>query len=195
MNQINIKEKILTVATELFYSNGYNNTGVEEIILNSNCKKPTLYYHFKSKADLGLAYLQVKEFEFIEIMDKLELRSETMNDFFSGWVMLVKRLVNKKEFFGCPFSAFATQLNQENKEYFETKLHSIKKNWLEKVKSILIKKTFSKKKKSILNYDNLALEVMIIYVGSSNLYRMTGEFEFINGMSRQFEQIALRLEN
>lgn len=193
MNERSTKEKILNVAAELFYSNGYVNTGVEEIISACNSKKPTLYYYFKSKADLGLAYLDFKELEFLEIMDKLEERSETLQDFFGSWIMLVKRLAKKKEFFGCPFSSFASQLNQTSKPFFETKLHQIKKHWLAKVKNILENKSSSNKKNTSIDFDSIAMEVMVIYVGGSNLYRMTGQIEFINVMGKQFEEIAIRL--
>ena len=51
-----IRENIVKTASELFYRNGYNSTGINEIIRESGIAKATLYNHFKSKEDLCLSY-------------------------------------------------------------------------------------------------------------------------------------------
>lgn len=192
MLEITTKDKILRAASDLFYSKGYVNTGVEEIISSCNSKKPTLYYYYKSKSDLGLAYLDFKETEFIGILERLGERSETVHDFFSSWTIQVKRAAREKNFHGCPFSSFAAQLSLEDKPLFEPKLHRIKKHWLETVSSILEKKASKKRKKDSRDYSSVAMEVMVVYVGASNLFRMTGQAEFLNAMGKQFENIADR---
>ncbi len=60
-----IKNRIIETASSLFYKNGYNATGINEIISEAGIAKATLYSHFKSKEDLCLAYLQFKEADFI----------------------------------------------------------------------------------------------------------------------------------
>ena len=51
---------IVETASELFYRNGYNRTGINEIIAEAGIAKATLYSHFRSKQDICLAYLQLK---------------------------------------------------------------------------------------------------------------------------------------
>ena len=58
MRKTNIKQQIIDVASELFYKQGYNTTGVNEIIAKSEIAKATLYHHFKSKEDICIAYLE-----------------------------------------------------------------------------------------------------------------------------------------
>ncbi len=191
--EIGTKEKILNIAAELFYKNGFVNTGVEEIILACECKKPTLYYHFKSKSDLGLAYLDFKEVEFLKNLTRLSERSSNVFEFFASWTKLTLRGAKDKKFHGCPFTAFAAQMNFEDKAIFEKKLHSVKEKWLAKVSSILEEKTRSKKKRDNIDFQGLAVEAMVAYVGGSNLYRMTGQVDFISAMGKQFESIARKL--
>lgn len=56
-----IRTRILETASELFYTRGYNLTGINEIIHESGIAKATLYNHFKSKEDLLVAYLVEKD--------------------------------------------------------------------------------------------------------------------------------------
>lgn len=52
------RERILNVAKDLFYNQGYRATGINEVIEKSGVAKATFYNHFPSKDDLGMAYLQ-----------------------------------------------------------------------------------------------------------------------------------------
>lgn len=51
------KQKVLETARELFYLNGYNNTSIDDILKASKIKKGNLYFHFRSKEELGYAVL------------------------------------------------------------------------------------------------------------------------------------------
>jgi len=61
-----IKNRIIETASFLFYKNGYNSTGINEIISEAGIAKATLYNHFKSKEDICLAYLRFKDATFIK---------------------------------------------------------------------------------------------------------------------------------
>ncbi|MEI9921665.1 MAG: TetR/AcrR family transcriptional regulator [Bacteroidota bacterium] len=51
-------DKILDTADRLFYNQGYNSTGINQVIEESDIAKASLYKHFESKTDLMVAYLQ-----------------------------------------------------------------------------------------------------------------------------------------
>ncbi|TRX60577.1 TetR/AcrR family transcriptional regulator [Fulvivirga sp. M361] len=55
---LEVRERILTVATTLFHRQGYNETGINQIIKEANVAKASLYYHFATKDDLCIAYLK-----------------------------------------------------------------------------------------------------------------------------------------
>lgn len=48
-------ERILLVATKLFVEHGYNKVSMDEVALRCNVTKATIYYYFKTKADLFTA--------------------------------------------------------------------------------------------------------------------------------------------
>lgn len=51
-------DKIVDTAERLFYTQGYNCTGINQVIEEANIAKASLYKHFESKTDLMVAYLQ-----------------------------------------------------------------------------------------------------------------------------------------
>ena len=57
---MNLKDKILGVAKELFIKNGYNATTTGEIVKLSESSKGNLYYHFKTKENLFLEILNIE---------------------------------------------------------------------------------------------------------------------------------------
>lgn len=54
------RAEILDVASRLFYEQGYHQTGVQQIIAEAGAAKGTFYTHFKSKEELGLAWLSAR---------------------------------------------------------------------------------------------------------------------------------------
>jgi AcrR family transcriptional regulator len=55
------RERILKVASELFYAQGVRAVGVDTIIAKSAVAKATFYKHFPSKDDLMLAFLKRRD--------------------------------------------------------------------------------------------------------------------------------------
>jgi AcrR family transcriptional regulator len=55
---ISVKEHIIQTATRLFHEQGYNRTGINQVIEEAGVAKASLYYHFPSKEDLCVAYMQ-----------------------------------------------------------------------------------------------------------------------------------------
>ena len=58
MRKQTVKDRLIDTATRLFYQQGYNNTGINQILEESGVAKASMYQHFKAKEDLGLLFLQ-----------------------------------------------------------------------------------------------------------------------------------------
>lgn len=61
MENLSARERILATASDLFASQGYRATGINEIIQKSGVAKATFYSNFPTKDDLCLAYLKERE--------------------------------------------------------------------------------------------------------------------------------------
>jgi AcrR family transcriptional regulator len=51
------RERILERASILFHHQGYNSTGINQIISEANVAKASFYQHFKTKDDLCVTFL------------------------------------------------------------------------------------------------------------------------------------------
>ena len=56
---MNPRDRILETASRLFYTQGYNNTGINQLIKAAKVAKASFYEYFPSKEDLLLEYLKV----------------------------------------------------------------------------------------------------------------------------------------
>lgn len=95
------RQNIISTAFKLFSQNGFYATGIDQIILESNTSKKTLYTHFKSKNDLVEAILYHYKNQFKRDMDQelqnIDKPEERLSHFFNvayGWY-------NSKKFNGC----------------------------------------------------------------------------------------------
>ena len=66
MNRLGPRERILETASRLFYTQGYNNTGINQILDEAKVAKASLYLHFGSKDELGIHYLKAGRKEWFE---------------------------------------------------------------------------------------------------------------------------------
>ena len=57
MKKLGVRERIIETASDLFYNNGYNQTGINQIIAEAGVAKASMYQHFRSKGDIAVAYL------------------------------------------------------------------------------------------------------------------------------------------
>jgi AcrR family transcriptional regulator len=68
--QLSVRERILQTAADLFYRQGYNLTGINQIIEEANVAKASLYQHFATKEELCAAYLRRANDRFFAGLEK-----------------------------------------------------------------------------------------------------------------------------
>ncbi|MGM9922952.1 MAG: TetR family transcriptional regulator C-terminal domain-containing protein [Bacillus sp. (in: firmicutes)] len=71
------KQKIATIAEELFSQKGYAATSMEDITIASGSSKGSIYYHFKSKEKLFMYIVETKADEWKEEWLKIKARCKT----------------------------------------------------------------------------------------------------------------------
>ncbi len=101
MKQSKVKQNIIETASNLFYKNGYNSTGINEIISEAGIAKATLYNHFKSKEDLCLSYLKFKNSTFLEEISKYCIAKPKGKKQVLAIFDFLSSFYNDKDFNGC----------------------------------------------------------------------------------------------
>ncbi len=110
--ELSSREKIVHTASELFYKQGYHQTGINQIIAESGVAKATFYSHFKSKEDLGVEYLRERDRQDTEAVKAM---IDGIEDPYEKYMSLVKGLKNhmiETDFRGCAFGNMAVEITE-----------------------------------------------------------------------------------
>jgi AcrR family transcriptional regulator len=113
------RKKILDTASKLFYHQGYNATGINQIIEEAGVAKATLYQHFKSKEDLLIGYLEIA---FEKTRSQLRYIASTELDTkekISAIFEYLSENANSKGFSGCNFLNIVGEIPVENVRVYD----------------------------------------------------------------------------
>ena len=103
------RERIIECAARLFIKNGYNNTGLNEILKELDLPKGSFYYQFKSKKELAIAVADYYKQDFGEwLMETAKNRDWT--NFVEIFMNQIISNAKKSEYFGCPFGVLGSEL-------------------------------------------------------------------------------------
>ncbi len=106
--------RIVDVASRLFYTQGYNSTGINQVIKEAEVAKASLYQYFPSKEDLLVEYLSVTSDQTAKalraVIDKQNTPREKVLALFD---FLIKN-TRQNAFNGCNFLNIASEVPTEN---------------------------------------------------------------------------------
>lgn len=105
-----VKDRILDTAARLFYEQGYQATGVNQIIEEASVAKASLYQHFRTKEELLVAYLKLAEKDWFEGLYQIAGQDKGPAGRILGLFDYRKQLVERKKFKGCAFVRLAYEL-------------------------------------------------------------------------------------
>ncbi|MDY6898716.1 MAG: TetR/AcrR family transcriptional regulator [Cyanobacteriota bacterium] len=107
------RERILKVASELFYQYGIQAVGVDRIIAESEVAKTTLYRYFPSKDDLVVAFLEERNRLFWEYFDvAVSKYPDDGRKQLLSVLEWIDELLLKPECYGCPFLITTSEFPQ-----------------------------------------------------------------------------------
>lgn len=114
------RERIVDTASRLFYKQGYNNTGINQVIKEAEVAKASLYQHFPSKEDLLIEYLNVTAKATNKTLREIAGKFEEPKDKILALFDFLLDYSNINEFNGCNFLNVAAELPQEKGRVKET---------------------------------------------------------------------------
>ncbi|MCG6151686.1 TetR/AcrR family transcriptional regulator [Leptospira bandrabouensis] len=184
------KELILEITADLFYSNGYNNTGLTEILSKSNIAKTSIYHHFGSKAGLGLAYLEITKENLFKRIDKWITKRQSLDEYLSKWVWYIKKSIKENKFHGCPFASFSYQLSIADQEIFAPIMKEIIDQWLEILTGFIVNLQKNGKVRTDLKAKDIAFDLLSIYQGYVTLWKLTKDKRHIDLLEKKFTDLV-----
>lgn len=110
MKKLGVRERIIETASVLFYNQGYNQTGINQIIEEAGVAKASMYQHFRSKEDIAVEYLigrhsmwMNKLTQFVSVQNTSKGKIIGCFDYLSEWLTEV-------DFRGCGWQNIITDL-------------------------------------------------------------------------------------
>jgi AcrR family transcriptional regulator len=104
------RQRILGIAGDLFFRNGYRAVGVDTIVKEAGIAKMTLYRHFPSKDDLIVAYLEEVNRLFWDWFDEaIEPNAGKPRDQLVAVFGALEKLVKSPQCYGCAFLVAASE--------------------------------------------------------------------------------------
>ncbi|MGJ4751706.1 TetR/AcrR family transcriptional regulator [Leptospira kmetyi] len=188
------KEDILAITADLFYTNGYNNTGLAEILNKCNLAKTSLYHHFGSKAGLGLAYLEMMKEDLFKRIELWVNKRKSVGEYLSKWIWYIKKSIKENQFHGCPFAGFAYQLSKDDIELFTPKMEEISRDWMKLLSDFVSGLQKNGTVRKDLKAKDIAFEMLAIYQGHVTLWKLTKNMQHIEAMDRKFKELAKNVE-
>ena len=123
MKESAVRNRILGVASRLFYDQGYNSTGINQIIAEADIARASLYHHFPSKTDLLKAYIQEADDQWFI---GLEAFLEPIHDPREKLLGIFDYRMGRQQasnFGGCQFVKVSAEIPREEMELFEMVSH------------------------------------------------------------------------
>lgn len=107
------KQRILETAARLFYEQGYHTTGINQILAEANVAKASLYQHYGSKDEVGLAYLRSQREMWFAALDKRLATLSTPTDQLLALFDHIEQSLSFTQFRGCRFINLLTEIGDD----------------------------------------------------------------------------------
>lgn len=109
------REKLLDVAFEEIYQNGYSATSVDKILKKANMNKGSMYHFFKSKKELGLAVVNERVNSYI--VDKYGTLLKHEKNICDELMKLIKKRNTFDFTCGCKLNNLMQELSPIDKDF------------------------------------------------------------------------------
>lgn len=179
-----LRDKILDIAFEEIYINGYSATGLNKILKKADVAKGGLYHHFKSKKDLLIAIVNERI-----CPTSLEKYSQLKNCKDNKLLLLLDIIEARDTNFdkGCPLGNLILELSNIDEDILKA-LQNCINTWRELFEQIIQEAINNKQKKDISAYDASLFIVSTIQGGLllSKLSKTGVEYKKCIGQLKQY---------
>jgi AcrR family transcriptional regulator len=122
---ISARERIIDVTSNLFHYQGYNRTGINQIIDEAKVAKATFYHHFKSKNDLCVEFLNKRHVYWVTELQKFISKDENPKEKILNSFNFLIFMNTKENYRGCSFLNIISEIS-EDQENIRTAIQNSK---------------------------------------------------------------------
>ena len=159
------RKKFVSAAAELFWKQGYNATGINEILVNAGLPKGSFYFYFKSKKDLALAVEAHYEDLILSWFREAALAGD-WNAFAKELSRILVDGAAESEAKGCPLAVVGTELALTDPEI--SRVYASGMNKLRDAMCDILRSSGVKEQDA----EPLSEKALVAYEGRLMLYRL-----------------------
>lgn len=159
------REKILVAANNLFYEQGYQGTTIDDVVNRSGVSRPTLYTHFSTKEDLGIAYLQLRRHQDLNAMEDAIREQKTPEDRYMAVISLVGKTLVTTNFGGCRFFNIIAEFHDPDNPLVKEAQHYVE-SFREIIRDVVGELKASSKEYNTLDVDRVTDVYYLLVAGA-----------------------------
>lgn len=108
------RNRILDTTFVLFANQGYNSTGINQIIAEANVSKASFYQHFKSKEDLCVEFLNARHVYWFDALNDFIKNEKDLKSKVIASLDFLIHMNEKENFRGCSFLNILAEIPGDN---------------------------------------------------------------------------------
>lgn len=112
----NARDRILETASYLFHKQGYNSTGINQIIHEADIAKATLYQYYSSKENLAIDYLETRHMRWMALLNEFVEKGTTSKEKLLLAFDFIMYMNEKEDYKGCCFLKMLSEIQPEEIE-------------------------------------------------------------------------------
>ena len=181
-----IRNKIIDIADDLFYQQGFNHTSFSDIAKEVGISRGNFYYHFKTKDDILAAVLVKRKAAIEEMLQEWTSNIPSVRDRLNKYANMMVGLQDELIQYGCPVGSVCSELIKlKNVHQLDaTEMISLFRNWMIEQFQLL---GYNKEKS-----DHLAMHLLTCTQGISLMSQAFGDRDYI---IRETDELKLWIAN
>ncbi|MDC8005333.1 TetR/AcrR family transcriptional regulator [Aureisphaera galaxeae] len=184
MKHSEVRNTIVRTASNLFYEQGYNLTGINEIIAEAGIAKATLYNHFSSKEDICVAYIQYKNQVFLHEIGLYCYAKPKGDKQILGIFDFLQQFFKGDGFHGCWCLNTVSEIPSDNQKIL-VEIQKEKREFLKFIEKLIAANREGMEEKQA---ESLAKQIYLLYEGAvaeSHLYKQDWPIKMAKHMATQ----------
>lgn len=180
-NPIPVRERIIATASRLFYEQGYNRTGINQILKESGVAKASMYDHFESKEDICVAYLEHMDDQFAYNLTEFLRKKRKGRGRVLGVFDFLQEFYNAENFRGCWCLNTMAEIPQDDQRIKE-EIRKQKESLRKIIKSLVVENLPEEEDQT------LADQLYLLYEGAlmeSYLYGSNWPISLVKSMAKK----------
>ena len=167
------------MASRLFRSLGDGESGINQILKESEVARASLYLHFPTKEALGQAYLKTYSEGQFELVAGLMQRNPAPHKIIGAWARILKHEAKSMGLYGCAIANLRAETPGDHTELHQT-IRETAARMVTVIREYIEQGQASGQIAAHLDASGAARRVFVAYEGAMQVWLLTGELESLD---------------